>query len=182
MIYVFIAPGFEEIEALCPIDIMRRAQLNVTTVGIGGQEITGAHNITIKTDITDCDFELIKEKNTDMVFLPGGMPGTLNLANSSTVINAINEAVANGKYVTAICAAPSVLGEMGLLKGKEAVCYPGFENKLTGARLSTSKVVLDNKILTAAGMGVAQELGLKIVEIFCGKEKASEIRHAIIAD
>ena len=92
------------------------------------------------------------------------------------------EAVANGKYVTAICAAPSVLGEMGLLRGKEAVCYPGFENKLTGARLSTSKVVLDNKILTAAGMGVAQELGLKIVEIFCGKEKASEIRHAIIAD
>ena len=182
MIYMFIASGFEEIEALLPLDLMRRAGLEVTTVGIGGNEIIGSHSITVKTDTCDCEFDRLADKRADMIFLPGGMPGTLNLAASDTVISAIKKALEDESYITAICAAPSILGDMGLLRGKEAICYPGFEDRLTGAKISQSKVVLDEKILTAAGMGAAEELGLKIVEIFCGKERSDNLRHAIIAD
>ena len=180
MIYMFIAEGFEEIEALCPLDIMRRAGIEVTTVGIGRKEITGAHGITVRTDI--CSREYSRVKDFDMIFLPGGMPGTLNLANSKPVIESIRRAVENDKYIAAICAAPSILGDMGLLEGKEAICYPGFEDRLTGATISKNRVALDGKILTAAGMGAALDMGLKIVEIYRGKEKADELRHAVIAD
>ena len=179
MIYMFLAEGFEEIEALCPLDLMRRAGLAVTTVGIGGTEITGAHGITVRSDIADRDFH---DESPDLVFLPGGMPGTLNLAKSSVVMSAIRAAMTSNAYIAAICAAPSILGDMGLLAGKEAVCYPGFEDRLTGARLSQKRVVLDGRILTAAGMGVALDMGLAIVELLCGKEKAKELRHAVIAD
>ena len=177
---MFIADGFEEIEALCPLDLMRRAGLGVTTVGIGGDLIAGAHQISVKTDISDAHFD--RDSDFDMIFLPGGMPGTLNLANSKTVIEAIKKAVENEKYISAICAAPSILGDMGLLEGKEAICYPGFENRLIGASISKQRVVLDGKILTAAGMGAALDMGLKIVEIFCGKQKADALRRAVIAD
>ena len=179
---MFIAEGFEEIEALCPLDIIRRAGLPIKTVGIGAKEITGAHSITVKADMSDSEFDVLVDKSADMIFLPGGMPGTLNLANSKTVVNAINNAHQSGSYIAAICAAPSILGDMGLLNGKKAICYPGFESRLSGATLSEAKVVLDGKILTAAGMGVALDMGLKIVEIFCGEEKAAALRHAVIAD
>ncbi len=181
MIYMFIATGFEEIEALCPLDIMRRAGLKVTTVGIGGSCITGAHGITVHTDITDADYSALEDKSADMIFLPGGMPGTLNLAASSAVTKAIELAVAQKAYIAAICAAPSILGDWGLLEGKEAICYPGFEDRLTGALISEKKVVLDGNILTAAGMGVALEMGLEIVKLFCGKQKADNLRAAVIA-
>lgn len=180
MIYMFIAAGFEEIEALCPLDLMRRAGLEVTTVGIGGSEITGAHGITVKTDITDKDYP--SDAKPEMIFLPGGMPGTLNLADSNVVIDAIKSAKARDAYIAAICAAPSILGDMGLLAGKNAVCYPGFEDRLTGAVIPNDKVVLDGKILTAKGMGAALEMGLKIVEIFRGETAARELCHAVIAD
>lgn len=179
MIYMFIADGFEEIEALCPLDLMRRSGLEVTTVGIGGKEIVGAHKITVKTDICDTDFS---DNNPEMIFLPGGMPGTLNLAKSDTVTEAIEAAVATDAYIAAICAAPSILGDMGLLTGKQAVCYPGFEDRLTGAVIPDKKVVLDGKILTAKGMGAALDMGLEIVRIFRGETAAKELRHAVIAD
>ncbi len=179
MIYMFIAEGFEEIEALCPLDLMRRAGLDVTTVGIGSKEITGAHGITVTADIIDKEYA---GEVCDMVFLPGGMPGTLNLAASETVIKAIKQAKDNDSYIAAICAAPSILGDMGLLVGKRAVCYPGFEDRLTGAMIPNEKVVLDGKILTAKGMGAALEMGLRIVEIFRGQAAASELCHAVIAD
>ena len=179
MIYMFIATGFEEIEALCPLDLMRRAGLEVTTVGIGSQLITGAHGITVMTDVTDKDFVC---KAPDMIFLPGGMPGTLNLAASETVTDAIKTAIVRDAYIAAICAAPSILGDMGLLRGKRAVCYPGFEDRLTGAIIPDAKVVLDGKLLTAKGMGAALEMGLKIVEIFKGADAAKELCHAVIAD
>ncbi|MBQ8850360.1 MAG: DJ-1/PfpI family protein [Clostridia bacterium] len=177
MIYMFLAEGFEEVEALCPLDIMRRAGLSVKTVGVGGREITGSHNITVKADVTDSEFD---GGDAEMIFLPGGMPGTLNLADSSTVIDAINNAITANIYIAAICAAPSILGDMGLLVGKEAICYPGFEDRLTGAVVSEKKVVRDGKIITAAGMGVALDLGLEIVNVFCGKAKADDLKKAVI--
>ena len=179
MIYMFLANGMEEIEALCPLDLMRRAGLKVTTVGVGGNEIVGAHGITVKADISDTDYN---DTNPELIFLPGGMPGPLNLAASETVTNAIKTAIKNNAYIAAICAAPSILGDMGILEGKEAICYPGFENRLTGAKISEKCVVLDGKILTAAGMGVALEMGLKIIEIFCGRDAANNMKHTVIAD
>ena len=179
MIYMFLADGFEEIEALCPLDLLRRAGLAVTTVGVGSTDITGAHGITVKADMLDTDFD---DAAPEMIFLPGGIPGTLNLAASEIVKNAILTAHKTGAYLAAICAAPSILGDMGLLGGKEAICYPGFEERLVGATVSKERVVLDGKILTAAGMGVSLDMGLKIVEIFCGAKAAADLRHAVIAD
>ena len=179
MIDMFLADGFEEIEALCPLDIMRRAGIEVRTVGVDSKEITGAHKITVTADITLDEYEY---SSPDMIFLPGGMPGTLNLASSEKVIDTVKKAFAEKKYITAICAAPSILGDLGLLHGKEAICYPGFEDRLTGAKISSKRVVSDGKIITAAGMGAALELGLEIVRVFKGDAEAKELRHAVIAD
>ena len=174
---MFLADGFEEIEALCPLDLMRRAGLEVKTVGIGKSEIIGAHGIKVIADMTDGEYADAESK---MIFLPGGMPGTLNLAKSPVVIKAIKKAAKDGSYIAAICAAPSILGDMGLLDGKEAICYPGFEVRLTGATISKSKVVCDGKIITAAGMGVAYDMGIAIVRILCGDKKADDLREATI--
>lgn len=179
MIYMFLAEGFEEVEALAPLDLLRRAGLSVTTVGVGGTLVTGAHGITVKADIAE---ETYADPAPELIFLPGGMPGTLNLAKSPVVIGAIETAVATDAYLAAICAAPSILGDMGLLRDKEAICYPGFEERLMGATVSSRRVVRDGKILTAAGMGVAVDFGLAIVEALCGKKKAEELRRAVLAD
>ncbi len=176
---MFLAQGFEETEALCPLDLMRRAELDVTTVGIGGKRIKGSHGITVEADITDGEYT---GASLDMIFLPGGMPGTLGLAASDTVIGAIRNAEECGAYIAAICAAPSILGDMGLLNGKKAVCYPGFEDRLVGAEIPDRGVVLDGKLLTAKGMGAALNMGLEIVKIFRGETAAEELRHAVAAD
>ena len=180
MVYLFLAPGFEEIEALCPVDIMRRAGLTVTTVGIGGREIVGSHGITVCADVSDS--ELCFE-DIELIFLPGGMPGTKNLDASKAVHQAIDLAIEQNAYIAAICAAPMILGKRGILNEKEAVCYPGFENYLDGATVpADKKIVTDGKIITAKGMGVATDLGLEIVRVFCGKEKSDALRKAIIAE
>lgn len=180
MIYTFLADGFEEIEALCPVDIMRRAGLNVTTVGIGKKEINGAHGICVVADIADSELNF---ENIDLIFLPGGMPGTKNLDASKTVHKAIDLAIEQNAYIAAICAAPMILGKRGMLLGKSAVCYPSFEEYLLGASIPQDKrIVTDGKIITAMGMGVSHELGLEIVNILCGKDKAESLRKAIIAD
>lgn len=172
MVYMFLADGFEEIEALCPLDIMRRAGITVTTVGVSGNTIVGAHGIEVAADITASEFDT---DDFDMIVLPGGMPGTLNLEGSDVCINAVKAAVCNDKYVAAICAAPSILGKMGILDGKNAVCYPGFENELKGATVLDCGVCVDGRIITAAGMGVALEFGLKLVEVLLGKDAADKI-------
>jgi 4-methyl-5(b-hydroxyethyl)-thiazole monophosphate biosynthesis len=180
MIYTFLADGFEEIEALCPVDIMRRAGLSVTTVGIGKKDITGSHGICISADIADCDLEL---NDIELIFLPGGMPGTKNLDASVTVHKAIDLAIEQNAYIAAICAAPMILGKRSMLQGKTAVCYPSFEEYLTGANIpDAKKLVVDGKIITAKGMGVSCDLGLEIVKLLCGEEKAKALRKAIIAD
>lgn len=180
MIYTFLADGFEEIEALCPVDIMRRAGLTVTTVGIGGREIVGSHGITVRADISDS--ELCAE-DIELIFLPGGMPGTKNLDASKAVHQAIDLAIEQNAYIAAICAAPMILGKRGILNEKEAVCYPGFESYLDEATVpADKKIVTDGKIITAKGMGVATDLGLEIVRVLCGKEKSDALRKAIIAE
>ncbi|MBQ4599432.1 MAG: DJ-1/PfpI family protein [Clostridia bacterium] len=177
MIYFFLADGFEEIEALCPVDLCRRAGLEVKTVSITeNKEVTGSHGITVLADLTAKD----ALGAFDMIVLPGGMPGTKHLDASPVVENALAEAVQNDKYIAAICAAPMVLGKRGLLRGKEAISFPGFEQYLEGATVSEKRVVLDGKILTGAGMGVSHDFGLAIVEIFCGKETADKLGSAIL--
>ncbi len=174
MIYVFLANGFEETEAIAPIDILKRSEKEVVTVGIGGDKITGAHGITVFTDIVDSD--VIMSEKVEMIVLPGGMPGTLGLENSPVVRSAIEYCVQNGKYIGAICAAPSILGKMNLLEGKNATCFPGFEQFLHGAKLGDEKVYTDGNIVTAKGAGVAIEFGLALSALVAGKAKSEAIR------
>ena len=177
MIYLFLAEGFEEIEALTPVDVLRRAGLDVRTVGIGGKCIAGAHGITVKADVEEQDFE---DETPEMIILPGGMPGTLNLDASPTVQRAIDNAIKANAFIAAICAAPTILGKRGLLAGKEATCYPSMEDGLSDAVLSGKKVVRDGKIITAAGMGVALPFSLALVEALCGEQTAQKIKTAVV--
>ena len=179
MIYLFLANGFEESEALCPLDLLRRAGLEVTTVGIGGDAVCGAHGITVHADIPE---GMYADSTPDMIILPGGMPGSKHLDESRTVDMALKAALRHDAYIAAICAAPMVLGHRGLLEGKTAICYPGFEKELTGATISDKKVVRDGKIITAAGMGVALEFGLELVKVLKGEEAAKALRTAVLAD
>ena len=173
MIYIFLANGFEEVEALATVDVLRRADLNVKIVGVGSDVITGAHGISTVCDATDGD--LTPGEDIEAVILPGGMPGTLNLERSDKVNAFIDYAFENGKLLCAICAAPSILGHKGMLKGKKAVCFPGFE----GAELSESFVVSHGNIITAKGMGSAVKFGLAIASVFVGKAKAKKIEESL---
>jgi 4-methyl-5(b-hydroxyethyl)-thiazole monophosphate biosynthesis len=177
MIYVFLADGFEETEAIAPIDMLRRAGLDVVTVGIKNDGVKSSHGVPVLCDMTDMQVEL--DERLEMIVLPGGMPGTLNLEANPVVQSAIDYCSANNIPIGAICAAPSILGKKGLLSGKEATCFPGFEKYLEGAKLSDKKVVTDGNITTAAGAGVAVEFGLKLVEVLSGKEKSDSVRNAI---
>lgn len=180
MIYLFLANGFEEIEALGPLDLLRRAGLQVTTVGVGGSDlIVGAHGIAVQADMPDT---MYRDAKPEMVILPGGMPGASNLDASRTVDAALRAAKANDAYLAAICAAPMVLGKRGYLKGKRAVCFPGFEKHLEGATTAQTRVVTDGKIITAAGMGVALEFGLALVAALRGQAVADDLRRAVLAD
>lgn len=177
MIYFFLAEGFEEIEALCPVDLCRRVGIEVQTVSItDSRTVTGSHGITVTADMTAAD----PLGDFDMIVLPGGMPGTTNLEASPLVQGALDRALAEDKYIAAICAAPMVLGKRGILSGKEAICFPGFEQYLDGATVSENKVVLDGKVLTAAGMGVSHDFGLAIAEIFKGKEIAENLGKTVL--
>lgn len=173
MIYVFLADGFEVTEALATVDVLRRAKLPVTTVGIGSEEIQSSHGITVLPDVleTDLDFD-----DMTAVVLPGGMPGTINLENSATVQSAIKYAVENNKFICAICAAPSILGHLGLLDGKNATCFPGFEVNEDKVNYTDEPAVADGKIITGKGAGAAVEFALKIVSEMVSKEVSDEIR------
>ena len=142
MVYFFLADGFEEIEALCPVDLCRRVGIDAKTVSITESNVvTGSHGIAVMADLTAKD----DLGDFDMIVLPGGLPGTTNLEASPLVQSAIDKALAEDKYIAAICAAPMVLGNRGILDGKEAICFPGFEKYLTGATVSEKKVVTDGK-------------------------------------
>ena len=182
MIYMFLADGFEEVEALCPLDLMRRAGLSVMTIGVGEKVVRGSHGIEVIADVTCTEAEkLLDKKPADAVILPGGMPGTTNLKADPTVNKFIKYASDNHKLIGAICAAPSILGELGLLNGREAICFPGFEDKLRGAHISSDKVVRDGNIITAKGMGVALDFGLALVSALKDDATANSLREAVQA-
>lgn len=177
-VVVFLADGFEEIEGLTVVDMLRRADITVVTASIQStKEVKGAHNITVLADelVEDVDY-----KQVDMVVLPGGMPGTLHLGGCKKVTDTVLEFFKEGKEVAAICAAPSVLGDLGILQGKEATCYPGFEERLTGAKTVKDPVVSDGNVTTSRGMGTAILFGAKLIEKLSGKKKAQEILDSII--
>lgn len=178
MIYAFLAQGFEEIEAVTVIDVLRRAELEVVTVGVGDNLIRGSHGIIVATDTQDNMIEL--NDGVDMIFLPGGMPGTLNLEKSPYVQKAIDFCIENDKYVAAICAAPSILGHRGDLKGKKACCYPGFEGQLEGAEVTEDAVTADGKIITSRGPATAMQLGLKLAEILTSAAKSKRLGDSMI--
>lgn len=177
MIYVFLANGFEEIEALAVVDVLRRAELDVLTVGVGEDFVIGSHQIPVAADIYERD--LVLDENVQAIVLPGGMPGTLNLEKSPIVQKAIDWAIEKEKLVCAICAAPSILGHKGLLEGKTATCFPGFEEELFGANVSKEFVVKDDNIITAKGMGSAIEFGLQIAEILANPLEVKKIRASL---
>ncbi len=199
MIYLFLAPGFEEVEALFPLDLLRRAGLKVTTVaittpaGIPASEhaVTGSHRITVMADMSEAEFtHYVEVAGGDpatmpirAVVLPGGMPGASHLDASPLVDTALKLAARQGACLSAICAAPLVLGKRGYLKGRRATCFPGFEDQLIGATTG-GKVIRDGGngdyvTVTAAGMGVAQEFGLELVSLLISPEKAGELRASI---
>lgn len=175
MIYVLLAEGFEEIEALEPVDIMRRAGLSVATVGIAGKTVKGSHGISVNADL---DIGGVDADAMEMLVLPGG-PGHELLDASNEVHYLINAAYSAGKYIAAICAAPSVIGKKGLLRDKKATCFPGYEDYLYGADICADKAVTDGKFITARGAGAAGEFGFEIVKALCGAETAEKLRKSM---
>ena len=172
MVYVFFADGFEEIEAVTIVDVLRRGGVDVATVGIGSRSITGTHGLRIETDIADTE---AADEGIEMIVLPGGQPGTDNLGRSATVARLIGECLAAEKWVAAIFAAPMVLGQAGVLQGRRAVCYPGCEGALTGAQLSGDNVVRDGNIITSKGPGTAMEFALALLMALKGEAAAAEV-------
>lgn len=177
MIYVFLANGFEETEAITPIDMLRRCGKEVITVGVTGKTVTGSHNIPITCDIT---IDETVTEGLEMIVLPGGMPGTKYLAADKRVNELIAYSYENKLLIGAICAAPSILGGLGLLDGRKAVCYPGFETALKGAQVLTVPAVRDGNIITARGAGAALEFSEELISALIDRKTAEELAGNIV--
>ncbi len=179
-LYIHLAEGFEETEAVTIIDVLRRAGLNVISVSVtGNRMVKGSHNIEIKADIL---FEEVDFALGEMIILPGGMPGSKNLNEHEGLRSQIIDYQKRGKYLAAICAAPIVFGNLGILKGKRAVCYPGYEAHLVGAEVRSSPYIVDNNIITGRGVGAALQFSLEIVRILKGEESAIQLRKAMLVE
>lgn len=181
MVYVMLAEGFEEVEALTPVDLLRRAGAQVKTVGVTGKTVTGARGIPVVADILP---EEVVLEDMELLFLPGGMPGTRNLDASEFVHGTIRYCVEHDRYLAAICAAPSViLGGLGLLEGRRATCYPGMEDGMRGAAAMDVPCVADGKIITGRAAGAAMDFAVALCAAVCGgaaaEKVAREVCHAI---
>lgn len=178
MVYVFFAHGFEEIEAITTLDILRRAELTVHSVGIGSKTITGAHGLTVHCDMLDK--QAGNAKGLEMIVLPGGMPGTLHLEKSPVITAYIDHVMKNDLWLGAICAAPSILGHKNLLNGKKVTCFPGIESQLgEGAIFTGALVEVDGKLVTARGAGASVQFALTLVECLCGKDRAKSLEESL---
>lgn len=178
MVYVHLADGFEEIEALTPVDILRRAGIEVKTVSMTGEKtVRGAHDIMVTADLLfqDADYE-----TCEMIVLPGGMPGTLNLGKHEGLTSQLNAFAQSGKWLAAICAAPSILGGLSLLQGKRATSYPGYEKHMIGALYTEDRVVRDGRFITSRGAGTAIDFSLELVTVLKDEQTAAALRKSII--
>ncbi len=178
-VVVFLATGFEEIEAMGIVDTLRRAGIEVVIAGLQTGAIEGGHGVKV---VPDREIEGINIEDFDAVVLPGGSPGYVNLGNDKRVLDAVRKAFELGKVVAAICAAPSVLAKAGILEGKKATIYPGLETALAGAKPINERVVEDGKIITSQGPGTALEFGVKLVETLVGEKSARELKDSLIAN
>lgn len=178
-VYVFFANGFEDIEALAPVDILRRGGVEVVTVSINDtNKVESAHGVTILTDVT---FEEIGSfADADLLVLPGGMPGAKNLNEHEGVRDALQKQYDGGKRIAAICAAPLVFGGMGLLKGKKATCYPGFESTLIGAEYTAEPVTVDGNITTGKGPGAAMAFGYQLLSYFTDMQTVESLKQGMM--
>ncbi len=176
--YLFFATGFEEVEALTVLDILRRGGVECNTVSImGDYDVTSSHGVTIRADL------LFDEKDLtdgDMLIMPGGIPGTPNLKAHAGLVKLIRTYKDEGKYLAAVCAAPTIYGEMGLLEGKNATCFPGKEAGLCGANHKTDRVVVDGQFITSRGMGTCIDFGLTLLTLLDSKERADEVAKKIV--
>ena len=177
MVYMILGTGFEPMEAIAPCDILRRGGVEVQLVGIGGTLIEAGHGVRVQAD---CRVEDLKLASTDMVILPGGLGGVHSILACDTAMNFIRLAYEDGKYIAAICAAPTVLAKAGLLEGKKAVCYPGMEEQLTGANVSFDPVAVDGTVITSRGVGTAIPFALSIVQYFEGQERAKALASSVV--
>lgn len=179
MVYIFLADGFEETEALAPLDILRRSGIETLTVGVTGKEVCGAHGIKVEADILPGEVDLTELEG---VALPGGLPGADNLAASDEVADILEFAYKNGLLICAICAAPYILGERGYLNGKKATCYTGYEEKLLGATCTGEPVVRDGNIITARGAGAALSFGFHIAAALKGEDAAKKVKDSMLCE
>ncbi|MDR1932944.1 MAG: DJ-1/PfpI family protein [Spirochaetales bacterium] len=176
-IAVLLAEGFEEVEAVTPVDFLRRAGVEVIMAGVTGKTVTGAHGVALTADV------LLKDApaNLDGLVIPGGMPGAANIAKSAAAVELVRALFAEEKLVAAICAAPGVvLGPGGFLKGKKFTCYPGYEKDVSGASFSEDRVVADGNLITSRGPGTAAEFALAIIAYLAGKDAAAKVHAATL--
>lgn len=177
MVYIFLADGFEEVEAVVPHDILKRGGVEVATVGVTGDVVTSAYGLKVKPDTT---IENINVDNLEGIVLPGGMPGTTNLKNNQKLLDIIKYSFEKGLLIGAICAAPSILGDMGILEGKTACCYPGFEKYLKGANVSGESVARDENIITSKGPGTAMDFGFALLSYIKGQDVSDKAKSGMI--
>ena len=178
MVYMLLGTGFEETEAIAPLDLLRRAGIEVATVGVTGKMVYGSHNIGIEADILIDQMDLTK---LDMIILPGGLGGVASARASQPALDALRFAWDNGKYVAAICAGPTVLADLGITDGKHATCYPGCEDGMGNAIMEeNSAVVADDRLITGTSAGCAIPFGLKLIEVLKGKDTANQIAAQIV--
>jgi 4-methyl-5(b-hydroxyethyl)-thiazole monophosphate biosynthesis len=177
VVYVLLGTGFEEVEAITPVDLLRRAGVSVMTVGLDGKTVYGGHGIGVEADITLGEMDLT---DLEMIVLPGGLGGVASIRSSQEAMDAVKFAWDNDKFVAAICAGPTVLADLGITEGRDATCYPGCETGMGNANIQPSASVRDGKLITGTSAGCAVPFALALVEALCGKETAESIRTQIV--
>ena len=178
MVYMLLGTGFEETEAVAPLDLLRRAGVQVLTVGVNGKHIAGSHGIVVEADITIGEMDLT---NMEMIVIPGGLGGVASLRASEAALAALRFGWENGKYVAAICAGPTILADLGITDGLRATCYPGHEKYMGSAKMQeNAAVVTDGKLITGTSAGCAIPFGLALVEALKGKEAAETVKKQIV--
>lgn len=177
MVYILLAPGFEETEAIVPCDMLRRAGVDVRLVGVGGMQIQGSHGIVVQADLSLAD---AAGTLPEMIVLPGGRRGVDSLLASESAMRLVRETWDAGRFVAAICAAPTVLAKLGIASRSRATCYPGLEAQMADAVMEPKPVVTDGRLTTGRAAGSSMEFGLRLVAVLCGEEAARKVADGVV--